>query len=124
MLRSGYYAPGHPAGKTAKEGLYAEFRKVLGQEHELMFTDEESQGVVDISITGINDEPVSVQRLVGHGQAELFLPKLHEYFRRKDLVSLTLKKGLPEKHFLRFIEIMQSREDASPEDQDDDWAHP
>jgi len=109
MLRSGYYDPDHPASKQAKQGLYAEFRHVLGNNvDELMFTKEGRDSSSDISITGIIDEPVSVRKIVGEGQSELFLPKLHEYFEQKGLVSFTIKKIITQPHFDCFVDIMNT----------------
>ncbi len=106
MLRTGYYSPDHPGAQKAKKGLYAQFLNSLGESPEIMITNLETPKKKDILITGILDEPVSVRTLVGSGMAELFVPKLTEFFNRKGLISFALKKQLPSPHFECYIDIM------------------
>ncbi|MBW2467289.1 MAG: hypothetical protein JRF02_08315, partial [Deltaproteobacteria bacterium] len=106
MLRSGYYDPEHPASKEAKKGLFHEFQACIGSAPEIMIGKEQIHDEVDIIITGILNEPVSVQNIVGVGRAELFVPKLNEYFNRKSLVTLAIKNKIPQAQFESFIDIM------------------
>ena len=106
MLRSGYYAPEHPGTAEAKRGLYEQFQTCLGDSPEIMLTNLDSRKKSDILITGILDEPVSVRTLVGAGKAELFVPKLRDFFDRKGLMSFAIKKQMNPAHFESYIEIM------------------
>jgi len=106
MLRSGYYAPGHPGVNSAKAGLYDEFKSVLADQREIMITNQNSRDGIDLMLTGILDEPVSIRVLVGPGVAELFVPKLSEYCERKKLLSFALKIDIQPDHFYQFIDIM------------------
>jgi len=106
MLRSGYYSSDHPGAAGAKKGLYEAFQKCLEASNELTITHQETREYSDILITGILDEPVNVKTLVGTGMAELFVPKLREYFKRKALVSFSVKKNITPEHFERFVDIM------------------
>jgi HEAT repeat protein len=106
MLRSGYYSTDHPGAQDAKRGLYEAFQKSLGDSNEFMISSQETREQTDISITGILDEPVNVRTLVGAGMAELFVPKLREYFNRKGLVSFAIKKSISLEHFEGFVDIM------------------
>jgi len=106
MLRSGYYSPEHPGSQKAKQGLYSNFLKSLGKSQEIMVTNLETPKKKDILITGILDEPVSVRTLVGTGMAELFVPKLTEFFNRKGLISFAIKKQITPSHFECYIDIM------------------
>ena len=106
MLRSGYYSADHPGAEDAKLGLYQAFQKSLGDSSEIMITNQETREKTDILITGILDEPVNVRTLVGAGMAELFVPKLREYFNRKGLVSFAIKKRITLEHFESFVDIM------------------
>lgn len=106
MLRSGYYSPQHPGSQKAKQGLYTQFLKCLGKSPEIMITNLETPKQKDILITGILDEPVSVRTLVGTGMAELFVPKLTDFFNRKGLISFAVKKQIPPAHFECYIDIM------------------
>lgn len=106
MLRTGYYAPDHPGSQNAKRGLYDAFQKCLRDSAEIMITSQETREKTDILITGILDEPVNVRTLVGAGMAELFVPKLREYFNRKGLVSFAIKKNISSEHFDGFVNVM------------------
>jgi len=106
MLRSGYYASDHPGSEGAKQGLYQSFKRCLKDSSEVMITHQETREISDIMITGILDEPVNVRTLVGAGMAEIFVPKLREYFKRKGLVSFAIKKDITPAHFERFVDIM------------------
>ncbi|MFO8057983.1 MAG: HEAT repeat domain-containing protein [bacterium] len=106
MQRSGYYSEDHPESKGAKHGLYEELQKALGDSKELMITNQETREKTDILITGILDQPVSVRTVIGPGMAEMFVPRLREYFNRKALVSFALKKEITPEHFDSFVDIM------------------
>jgi HEAT repeat protein len=106
MLRSGYYSSEHPGALDAKRGLYQKFQSCLGDSGEIMITNLETRNKTDILITGILDEPVSVRILIGAGQAELFVPKLRDFFDRKGLMSFAIKKQITAGHFEKFIDIM------------------
>ena len=118
MLRSGYYAPGHPGADSAKAGLYEEFIGVLKGQREIMITNHNTRDGIDLMITGILDEPISIRVLVGPGVAELFVPKLSEYCERKQLLSFALKSDIRPGHFYQFIDIMSDpKVDDHKEDQ-------
>jgi hypothetical protein len=106
MLRSGYYAPDHPGSKGAKKALYEAFQECLADSREIMITNQIARQSSEILITGILDESVNVRTLVGGGMAELFVPKLQEYFNRKSLVGFAIKKDIPSEHFESFVDIM------------------
>jgi len=94
MLRSGYYDAEHPGSEGAKQGLFEKFQNCLGESRQVEITKQETREKVDILITGILEEPVNVRTLVGTGMAELFLPKLTEYFKRTALVSFAVKNDI------------------------------
>ena len=106
MLRSGYYSTDHPGAQNAKQGLFQEFQTCLGDSREIMINNQETRQQSDILITGILDEPVNVKTLVGAGMAELFVPKLREYFNRKGLISFAVKNDITLEHFESFVDIM------------------
>jgi len=118
MLRSGYYAPGHPGLNSAKAGLYEEFIGVLGDQREIMIANQNSNDGIDLMLTGILDEPISIRVLVGSGVADLFVPKLSEYCERKKLLSFALKKTIQADHFYQFIDIMSDPKVDDHKDKD------
>jgi len=106
MLRSGYYSPDHPGAQQAKTGLYESLLRAVGDKNELMLINQETREKTDVLISGILDEPVSVRMVVGQGMAELFVPRLHDFFDRKALVSFALKRRITPQHFETFVDIM------------------
>jgi HEAT repeat protein len=106
MLRSGYYAPEHPGSKKAKEGIYSDFKVAVGDRPDITLTSQETQGRFDVLISGVLDDQVSLRGLIGIEQAEIYMPKLKDYFSRKNLVSFSMKRNLPLTHFEDFIDIM------------------
>lgn len=106
MQRSGYYSHDHPESKGAKHGLYEQLQKAIADGKELMITNQETREKTDILITGVLDGPVSIRTVVGPGMAEMFVPRLRDYFNRKGLVSFALKKDISQEHFSTFIDIM------------------
>ena len=106
MLRSGYYSADHPSSEGAKQGLYQKFQNCLSESRQIEIIQQENREQTDILITGILEEPVNVRTLVGAGMADLFLPKLREYFKRKGLVSFAVKNDITLEHFEKFVDIM------------------
>jgi HEAT repeat protein len=106
MLRSGYYSTEHPGAKGAKQGLYEKFQECLAESRQVEITKQEDREKTDILISGILDEPVNVRTLVGAGKAELFVPKLREFFKRKGLVTFAIKNDISPEHFESFVDIM------------------
>jgi HEAT repeat protein len=106
MLRSGYYAPEHPGSKKAKEGIYADFKLAAGDRPDITLTSQETRGRFDVLISGVLDDQVSLRGLIGIEQAEIYMPKIKDYYARKYLVSFSMKRGLPLEHFEDFIDIM------------------
>ncbi len=106
MLRTGYYAPEHPGSKKAKEGIYTDFKVAAGDRPDITLTSQETQGRFDVLISGVLDDQVSLRGLIGIEQAKIYMPKLKDYFSRKNLVSFSMKRHLPLEHFEDFIDIM------------------
>ena len=106
MLRTGYYESSHPGAENAKRGLFEAFLNSVGEAGEIMLTHQETHEITDILIIGILNEPVNVRTLVGAGMAELFFPKLSEFFKRKGLVTFAIRKSITPQHFEKFVDIM------------------
>jgi len=106
MLRSGYYSPDHPGSRQAKQGLYNRFQNILEASNEILIAKRETREKRDFCIMNILDEPIGIKLLVGAGRAELFEPKLRDYFSRKGLISFAIKRKITPDHFNRFIDIM------------------
>jgi hypothetical protein len=106
MARSSYYDPNHPGAKSAKQGLYQEFKDAIQDSREIMITYMQARERSDLLVSGVLEDQVSVRTVVGTGMAELFIPKLKDYFERKGLLSIALKHDMPEESFSWFVDIM------------------
>ena len=106
ISRSGYYDATHPVSMEVKKGLYDTFESALGTSKELMLTCHEVEDKVDIHISGILDEPFNIRKLTHATTSDLFVPKLNDYFERKNLNSFVIKKYITPEHFESFIDVM------------------
>jgi hypothetical protein len=106
LLRAGYYLPGHPQAKRAKEGLHQRFRNLFTGRHELTFMLQDLGEATSVLVEGALPEPQKLGALMPAGMAEVYAPRLAHFLERKDLVSLTLKESMAEDEFSRFIDVM------------------
>jgi hypothetical protein len=106
ISRSGYYDSNHPVSQEVKRGLYDFFKNALGSSSEIMLTCHEVEEKTDIHISGILDEPFNIRKLTHSDVSELFVPKLKDYFERKNLNSFVIKKQITPEHFESFIDVM------------------
>jgi HEAT repeat protein len=106
FLRTGYYTPEHPESKRAKEGLYQQFKALLGPEDELTFLVREEYERQEIWVEGVLPEAQKLSRMMMKGMGELYVPRFAKYFERKDLISLTLKNRMSQNEFTQFVDIM------------------
>lgn len=108
ISRSGYYDTAHPSSREVKEGLYASFQRALEGAPEIMLTCREADSQQDFYFDGILDAPTSMRRLIKTSIAIVFIPKLKEYFKRKGLLSVAIKKTITPEHFESFVNIMNA----------------
>lgn len=106
ISRSGYYDATHPVSQEVKKGLYQTFQTALGASTEFMLTCHEAGDKVDIHISGILEEPFNIRKLARESTLDLFVPKLKDYFERKNLNSFVIKKYITPEHFESFIDLM------------------
>lgn len=106
ISRSGYYDAQHPVSHEVKKGLYDAFISALGDSAEIMLTCHNVEEQVDIHISGILEEPFNIRKLTHATTSDLFVPKLKDYFERKNLNSFVIKKQITSGHFESFIDVM------------------
>jgi len=106
ISRSGYYDADHPVSLEVKKGLYDAFKYALGNSAEIMLSCHDAEDKVDIHISGILDEPFNINKLTRENTLGLFVPKLKDYFERKNLNSFVIKKHITPEHFESFIDVM------------------
>ncbi len=106
MLRTGYYAPDHPQAQQSRAGLYEEFLRVLGDRTGLTYLiglDGERRTVM---IDGYDQGPLMLDKVMIRGMADLFGPKLLEFFERRHLLSFSLRPGIAAEEFEAFVVLM------------------
>ncbi len=109
LLKTGYYQGSHPGSTLAKRGLYQEWVQLEQEEREISFVIADQTEHAEIFLYGIFSEVTSLKKLFSPNMAELFIPKLRQYFERRDLMSFTLKPGIEREEFDRFIDMMTER---------------
>lgn len=106
MLRTGYYAPDHPQAQQSRAGLYEEFRRVLEDRPGLTYLVGMDRDRRTIMIDGYDPDPVLLDKIMISGMAELFTPKLLEFFDRRHLLSFSLLAGIGAEEFNAFVVLM------------------
>jgi HEAT repeat protein len=106
MLRTGYYAPDHPQAQQSRAGLYEEFRRVLKDRAGLTYLVGMDRDRRTLMIDGYEPDPLMLDKIMISGMAELFTPKLLDFFDRRHLLSFSLLKGIEAEEFNAFIVLM------------------
>ena len=106
FLKTGYYMSEHPEAKKATSGLLASLKRILKGEGEISFLSVVDTRSSEVFVTGLTAEPLPVSKLLSKGMSEIFVSRFSEYFERKHLCSFTLKAGISDLEFEKFIGIM------------------
>lgn len=114
LQQTSYYTGDHPAALKAREGLFRALQQCLGDKPEVSFIRRHHSDRPLIAVDGLYDEAVEIDQLVRSEENRLFLPKLFEYFSRRNLFSFTLKRNISSDEFYRFIDIMSENPRSAP----------
>ncbi len=107
VARAGYYAdPNHPEAVKAKKGLYSLYRRILGDNRQVTFIKKSIGDDKDMLVDGPLDEMVGLKEIMPHGMAELYVPRFMEYFDRRCLISMTIRRSITKEKFNTFIDLM------------------
>jgi HEAT repeat protein len=106
MLRTGYYAPDHPQAQQSRAGLYEEFRRILEDRSGLTYLVGLDGDRRLLMIDGYDPDPLSLDKIMISGMAELFTPKLLDFFDRRHLLSISLLAGIEAEEFNAFVILM------------------
>lgn len=101
-----YYDSEHGQAQQSKVGLYDAFRLLVDDSSEITLLAEPGDGKPTIQVYGLFEEPTALERLMGSGQAELFVPRLAGYFEAKSLLSVSFKRSLEHAEFHRFVDLL------------------
>jgi HEAT repeat protein len=106
MLRTGYYAPDHPQAQQSRVGLYEEFRRILEHRPGLTYLVGLDRDRRTLMIDGYDVGPLPLDKIMIGGMAELFTPKLLEFFDRRHLLSFSLLADIEAEEFNTFVIMM------------------
>jgi HEAT repeat protein len=106
MLRTGYYAPDHPEAQASREGLYEEFVRVLEDRTGLTYLIGMDGQRRTVMIDGYDSGALVLDKIMVRGMAQLFTPKLLEFFERRHLLSFSLRAGIAVEEFDAFVVLM------------------
>ena len=106
MLRTGYYAPDHPQSQQSRIGLYEEFIRVLVDRSGLTYLVGHEGERRLVMIEGYGTGHLALENIMIHGMAEMFTPKLLEFFDRRHLLSFSLRAGIAAEEFDAFVVLM------------------
>ncbi|MBN2381786.1 HEAT repeat domain-containing protein [bacterium] len=112
LSHSGYYSADHPMAHNAFQGLYTHFLDLIGDRPEMSFFRIEEDNSRDIMLDGLFDESVRMSKMMTEQAGELFIPKLHQYFIRKKILSFTLKHEIAENEFISFVTLLSEAPDV------------
>jgi HEAT repeat protein len=120
MLRTGYYAPDHPQAQQSRAGLYEEFCRVLEDRSGLTYLVGMDRDHRTLMIDGYDPDPLMLDKIMIAGMAELFTPKLLDFFNRRHLLSFSLLAGIEAEEFNAFIVLMSEPPTAGRADEERD----
>jgi hypothetical protein len=106
MLRTGYYAPEHPQSQQSRVGLYEEFIRVLVDRSGLTYLVGNEGERRLVMIEGYGTGHLALENIMIRGMAEMFTPKLLEFFDRRHLLSFSLRAGIAAEEFDAFLVLM------------------
>ncbi len=118
LLKIGHFQSGDAKAATAKQALFQEWRYLAERDREVSFIIQNHENTSVVLIYGALSEITPLEKLFSPDMAELFTPKVFDFFNRRYLAGFTLKPGMTLEEFDRFIEIMQDTLNPSDIDQE------
>ena len=106
LLKTGYYQPGHPETVKAREGLYDKVTALFRNHPEISFLANVRDDQPELLVGGVAHDYLAMRRVMPRNMAEMFLPKLVDFFRRKRLSSISLRREISRYEFDSFIDML------------------
>ena len=106
FLKTGYYQPGHPETEKARKGLYEAVTSLFYSHPEITFLANTHEEKEEVLVGGVAHDYLSMRRVMPRNMADMFLPKMIDFFRRKRLSSFSLRHGISRYEFDTFVDIM------------------
>jgi hypothetical protein len=108
VTKASYYTAEHREAERAKAGLYTAFTELVADRPEITFHAHAAGEKRCMLVYGVFDEPTDLSQAMLKGTAEIFIPKLSQYFEGNGLVSISFKRALDEGEFHRFVNLLAS----------------
>ncbi len=93
----------YPASRTAAHDLYQRFQDLTRDAVELTYVLASTVDERGVMIEGLTPEPIEVARGLAGTMGDHFVAKLHDYFVRNRIASLTIKHHIEEAEFSAFL---------------------
>jgi HEAT repeat protein len=108
LLKTGYYEPGHPQTEKARMGLFEEITALFDNHPEITFMANVRDERPEVLVGGVSNDFLAMRRVMPRNMADMFLPKLVDFFRRKRLSSFSLRHDITRQEFDDFTDILTS----------------
>ena len=110
LTTTSIYAEDHPLVRSMVQRPTELFRALSLKQGELsILSDQAGAAGTDLTLEGFGDGELSVAHVMRSSMSEHFLGKLKTYFDRNRILSLSIKAGIPDEEFARFVGVMVSR---------------
>jgi hypothetical protein len=116
ITKSSYYTAEHREAEKAKGGLHTAFAELVAERSEITFYARVAGEKRSMLVYGVFDEPTELDQAMLRGTADLYIPKLSNYFESNRLVSISFKRALDPGEFHRFVDLL-ARPGGVPSDQ-------
>lgn len=106
LVTTGIYQSDHPMAKTFAKDIYRQFKELTSEGFEVTYlylANIGEQGT--ILLEGILPEPIEVVKAFRGVMGDHFLAKLIDYFMRNRIASFTIKRGIDEEEFDKFMSL-------------------
>jgi len=124
ITQTGTYSSEHVLARNAIEEMFALFRQLTQQAHELTYTLVSTMDEKGVVLDGLLDQPIEVAKTFRGVLGDHFIAKFHDYFVRNRIASFTLKRELTREELEVFLEgwtrwamqaSRESREEGAPD---------
>jgi len=105
LLQTGYYSADHPLAKVAAKELHGQFKEITRESFEVSYLLLSATDDRGIMVDGLVKEPIEVSKFLTGTMGEHFVRKFHDYFLRNKIASFTIKRGIDEKEFEKFMDL-------------------
>jgi len=104
ITQTGTYSSEHVLARSAVDEMFALFRQLTQQAHELTYTLVSTMDEKGVVLDGLLDQPIEVAKTFRGVLGDHFVGKFHDYFVRNRIAAFTLKRELTREELEAFLE--------------------